>query len=110
MRTVFGRWPFVVLASAAFALLPGCVATGGGYVNDGDYYYGPSGYVYEGWGPTYRVGPPRRGHDDHHDDGHHDAPHGHPPAYHAAPSSRPVPSIPTQSHAPPSRGPGGHKP
>ncbi len=123
MTTVPRRWPLLrlgalVLAVAAFMTLTGCVASAGVYAGDydGEYYYDAPGYVvYDGWGPTYYVGPPRGGHD-HHDD-HHDVGHddhhdthgggGHPghPAYRPAPSSRAVPSIPTQSHPSP-RAPG----
>jgi len=121
MTAILRRWPLLLLggvAVAAFALVsaPGCVASGGAYVAepDGEYYYDAPGYVvYDGWGPTYYVGPPRGGHDhdhhyDHHDD-HHDnhGGGGHPrqPAYRPAPPSHAAPSIPTQSR-PPSRGPG----
>jgi hypothetical protein len=87
------------LAAAALALLSGCVASGG-YAGayDGQYYYQPGGYVYSGWGPGYQVGPPRG--DDHHDHvrpAHVENQSAH-PAYRSAPASRPVPSIPNQSH------------
>jgi hypothetical protein len=56
-------------------------------------YYEPGGYEYGAWGPGYRVAPgwggDRRG--------------GHPPqGYRPAPSSRPVPSIPSHPR-------GGHR-
>jgi len=117
MKTLRQRWPLfllgvLALAAVAFSPLTGCVASGGAYVGDGEYYYDAPGYVvYDGWGPTYRVGPPRDDHDhhdarhdDHHDDHHDDGHQGH-PAYRPAPASRAVPSIPTQSHPPP-RAPG----
>ena len=111
MKTISRHWPLLllgVLAFAAFAFLPlsGCVASGGAYVSDGAYvgdydYYGAPGYVvYEGWGPTYRVGPPRGDHDHHdvHQDDHHDnhgsdGHQGH-TAYRPAPSSRRFPRFP----------------
>ncbi len=117
MKTIVRRWPLLLLgalAAASLALTPltGCVASAGVYAGDydGEYYYDAPGYVvYDGWGPTYHVGPPRGDRDHHDHDDHHDD-HGggnHPghPAYRPAPSSRAVPSIPTQSH-PPSRAPG----
>ena len=106
MKTVLRQWPFILLAAAVFTLLSGCVATTGGY--GGEDYYEPSGYYYNGWGPTYRVGPPRRGdHDDHPGPPHAESHQGH-PAYRPAPPSRAVPSIPTKPRPQP-RGPGEHK-
>jgi hypothetical protein len=119
MKTILRSWPLLLLgvfalAAVAFTPLTGCVASAGVYAGDyeGEYYYDAPGYVvYDGWGPTYHVGPPREDHD--HPGGNHDDHHdthgaggnpGH-PAYRPAPSSRAVPSIPTQSH-PPSRAPG----
>lgn len=120
MKTILRRWPLLLLAVLALALvsftpLAGCVASAGAYVGDydGEYYYDAPGYViYDDWGPTYRVGPPREDHDHHGNrDDHHDGhvPEGHPghPAYRPAPTSRAVPSIPTQPHPhPPPRPPG----
>jgi hypothetical protein len=68
----------------------GCVGTVGfsgdryeaGYV---DGIYEPFGYEYGGWGPDYRVGPPRGG-----DDRGRLGTHG----FQGAPSSRATPSIP----------------
>jgi hypothetical protein len=107
MKTVLRRGrllllAMIALAAIAFTPLTGCVASAGAYAGDGEYYYDAPGYVvYDGWGPNYHVGPPREGHhDDHHDD-HHDSHPAHPPAYRPAPSSRAVPSIPTQSHSAP---------
>ena len=84
-----------VLGLMALLGLMACVATGYdgevgvGYVGG---YYEPYGYDYGGWGPGYRVGPPRggEGHPDHH-------PGGHAPPYRAAAPSRGMPSIPTRS-------------
>jgi hypothetical protein len=110
MTAIRRRWPLLllgafVLAAVAFMSPIGCVASAGVYAGDydGDYYYGAPGYVvYDGWGPTYHVGPPRGDHD-HHDDHHdgHGSGHQAPPAYRPAPPSRAVPSIPTQSHPSP---------
>jgi hypothetical protein len=58
---------FSIIALLAAAALGACVAGGGydgdvgvgvgvGYVGD---YYEPCCYGYGGWGPGYRVGPPR---------------------------------------------------
>ena len=113
MKIILRRWPLFllgvfVLAAIAFIPLIGCVASAGGYVGDYDYYGAPGYVVYDGWGPTYRVGPPREDHDHHdvHHDDHHDS-GGHPghTAYKPAPPSRAVPSIPAQSR-PPARAPG----
>jgi hypothetical protein len=59
---------YVRIAAAgvlAIVMLAACVAAGYdgddggvGYVGG---YYEPYGYVYGGWGPGYRVGPPRGG-------------------------------------------------
>lgn len=115
MKTFLRRGPLLLLgvfalAAIAFTTVTGCVASAGAYVADdgGEYYYGAPGYViYDGWGPTYRVGPPRgdrdhhdRDHDDHHD-GHASGSHQGHPAYRPAPSTRAVPSIPTHSHSSP---------
>jgi hypothetical protein len=116
VKAVVRRWPLLLLgvfllAAIAFVPLTGCVASAGGYVGDYDYYGAPGYVVYDGWGPTYRVGPPREDHDhhdvhhdDHHDDHGSDGHAGH-TAYKPAPPSRSVPSIPTQSR-PPARAPG----
>jgi hypothetical protein len=89
------------LIVASFAALAGCVV-GGGYDGDvgvgvgyGVGFYEPGGYDYGGWGPGYAVGPPRRGFDRGRPDSHpapHPAPH---PAYRPAPTSRPMPSLPS---------------
>jgi hypothetical protein len=67
----------------------GCVGVGfsgdaheAGYV---DGVYEPFGFEYGGWGPDYRVGPPRGG-----DERRAFGTHG----FEAAPHSRPTPSIP----------------
>jgi hypothetical protein len=116
VRAVLRSWPLLLiggfaLAAIAFILPTGCVASAGAYVGDYDYYGAPGYVVYDGWGPTYRVGPPRDDHDHHdvHHDDHHDnhGSDGHAghTAYKPAPPSRAVPSIPTQSR-PPARAPG----
>jgi hypothetical protein len=76
------------------------------YDYDFGYFYGPP-VIYGGWGPGYYVGPPRW-------DGHphgwggypHGAPHGdgHGPAFHPAPPSRPLPSVPSAPRGPGMRG------
>ena len=63
----------------------GCAVTGGGYGYDAQYYQ-PAGYNYGGWGPTYVVAPVRV---EEHGDEHHEERGG----------GRPVPSIPSNSHA-----------
>src|ERR1700733_15459258 len=85
------RWLWSALGGAVIVLLQGCFAGGGGYYDGGGVdvaygadYYEPSGYVYGGWGPGYRVGPPRGGV--------------------RGPGGRAAPSIP---HA--ARGGGGHR-
>lgn len=92
--------------------LAGCAV--GGYGGGGAYYdggadagygvdfYEPYGYAYGGWGRGYHVGPPphRGGFPGErpglHPPGVRPGPHaGRPPAYHPAPSSRSMPSIPS---------------
>lgn len=80
------------------AVAGGCVA-GAGYEGDvgvgyGVGFYEPYGYEYGGWGPGYRVGPPRRGFDRPGRADSHGAPH---PSYRPAPPSRSMPSLPTHS-------------
>jgi hypothetical protein len=56
------RWRVTALCLLALLTIAACVATGYdgdvgvGYVGG---YYEPGGYEYGGWGPGYRVGPPR---------------------------------------------------
>jgi hypothetical protein len=57
-------WRIGILGLFALVTLAACVV--GGYEGDvGVGYvggvYGPGGYDYGGWGPGYRVGPPRGG-------------------------------------------------
>lgn len=100
-------------AAVLGATLSGCVVDGGpGYAYGGDVdvgvgvdYYQPVGVFGGGWGPGYRVGPPRGddGHrrpEDPHRGGPGDAPHGAPGgggthAFRPAPASHPAPSIPS---------------
>ncbi|HWZ62728.1 MAG TPA: hypothetical protein VNX02_06900 [Steroidobacteraceae bacterium] len=57
-------WKVGAVGLLALAGLAGCVAggydgeVGVGYVGG---FYEPGGYEYGGWGPGYRVGPPRGG-------------------------------------------------
>lgn len=79
-------------------LSSGCVLPAGeyGYGSEVGYgldYYEPYGLEFGGWGPDYEVAPYREGE-------HHPAPHAEQPAahaYHAAPPSRSMPSIPSRS-------------
>jgi hypothetical protein len=93
------RLTVIVFAAVAGCVgLAGCVADGGydGGVDVGyDVgFYEPFGYEYGGWGPGYRVGPPRRGFDRGRGDVHGGAPHS---SYRPAAPSRSMPSLPTRS-------------
>jgi hypothetical protein len=96
-------------AAVAMVLLAigaaGCVAAGGGYdTGVGLDYYEPSGGYYGGWGPGYHVGPFRDGrHFDHRVGG---RPVAH--AFHAAPASHSMPSIPSHARGGGRGGGGGH--
>ena len=104
MKIILLRWlalVFVVLTLTV--LLSGCVVTGGGYGYPdgggiGAVYYEPPDVVYGGWGPSYHVAPYRGGdHRDYRptsDRGHESA-----RTYRAAPASRSVPSIASQSRS-----------
>jgi hypothetical protein len=109
---------------ALLGSLGGCVTAGyevsSGYGGGAEFgygvdYYEPYGYDYRGWGRGYPVAPPlrsygyrdREGEHDRGRDRDHDREHGqpqrrpsprlaNPPAYHPAPSGRPMPSIPSQ--------------
>jgi hypothetical protein len=88
MKHMPRTWKVRAVGVLALVTLAACVV-GGGY--DGDVgagyvggVYEPGGYVYGGWGPGYRVGPPRGGV--------------------RGPGGRAAPSIP---HA--ARGGGGHR-
>ncbi len=90
-------------------VLSSCVSTGG-YYDDGGIgavYYEPPDVVYGGWGPSYHVAPYRGGdHRDYRptsDRGHESA-----RTYRAAPASRSVPSIPSQSRSSGSHSGGSH--
>jgi len=57
-------WIFAAVTLFALMTLAACVATGyDGEVGVGYFggIYEPGGYEYGGWGPGYRVGPPRGG-------------------------------------------------
>jgi len=96
--------PRLLMVGVFLIVLAGCVPVEGGYYGyyggapgyDLD-YYGGYGLGYGNWGPTYGVGPffGGRGFDRNHDR----FQHGGPPGAHgfrAAPSSRPIPSIPSE--------------
>jgi len=91
MNIVARRWTLSALGLLLLTALSGCLVsgTGGGYVGA---VYEPSGYIYSGWGPGYRVGPPRGGERR----PERVAPH----AYRAAPRSRHTPSIPIRPPLP----------
>jgi hypothetical protein len=102
--------PIMLLA----ALSLGCVAEGGYYGAAPAYgvdYYGPYGYDYGAWGPSYLVAPYR---DRDHDRGFdrdrrravergREAPH----AFRAAPAGRAVPSVPSVARPAAGGHPGG---
>jgi hypothetical protein len=81
-------------------LLASCAATNGGYASSTDVhigvdYYDPWFGDYGGWGPGYRVGPPRRIMPRPDFDG------GRPPhgaGYRPAPGAHPIPTIPSRPH------------
>ena len=84
------------MLALVLAALGGCAAVGVGYGGPvgSAYiggYYEPYGYPYGGWGPGYRVGPPRGGV--------HRAPPRQRP-YRAAPGNRPTPSLPSRPPRP----------
>jgi hypothetical protein len=97
-RSVRRLMVIVFAAVAGCAAIAGCVADGGydGGVDVGyDVgFYEPFGYEYGGWGPGYRVGPPRRGFDRGRGDVHGGTPHS---SYRPAAPSRSMPSLPTRS-------------
>lgn len=65
MNALFLPRHFINMSIGLFVLAAsGCVAPGGGFnqrTSIGIGYYQPSGFSYGGWGPGYRVGPPRAG-------------------------------------------------
>jgi hypothetical protein len=65
MKALFLPRHIIISSIGLFVLLAsGCVAPGGGHyqrTSIGIGYYQPSGFYYGGWGPGYRVGPPRVG-------------------------------------------------
>jgi hypothetical protein len=88
MKTALRHWrvgAFALLLTGLYAcLVPDAGYAGGVYVN--------TGYDYDGWGPGYRVGPPRGGNE------HRRQMQPAAPAFRPAPRSRPAPSIPTRPH------------
>ncbi len=95
------RWPAITFVIGLFTVfLPGCVVSGDGYGYDGGVgigvdYYEPYGDAYGGWGPGYRVGPYRGGEQRLDRGGGHQLQH----AYHSAPVSHSMPSIPSHSRS-----------
>ena len=91
------RWSalaFVVLTLPI--LLSGCYLGFGGYDDGGGIgaaYYEPYGVDYGGWGPGYRVAPPRGGDHRQASGGSRASAH----AYRSAPASHSMPSIPSHS-------------
>ncbi len=93
-RSLVWACGILLLVVAQACVAPGGVYDEGASVSYGVGFYEPYGYEYGGWGPGYRVGPPRGGErrPDH---------RAHPPAYRPAPSGRPMPSIPNRSRQSP---------
>jgi hypothetical protein len=65
MKRLSRSWKIAAVGLAALLALAGCLV-GGGYGGGVDVgyaggFYEPGGYEYGGWGPGYRVGPPRGG-------------------------------------------------
>jgi hypothetical protein len=96
MTAFFFRWSASVMVVGLLSLpVSGCVVPGGEYgfgPTFGVGYYEPSGVAYGGWGGGYDVGPVRAGQVHEYRGGGRPAPQ----AYHAAPASRPIPSIPSR--------------
>jgi hypothetical protein len=62
MSPMLRNWRLIAAAGLlALVTLAACVATGygGGGIGYVGGYYEPAGYEVGGWGPGYRVGPPR---------------------------------------------------
>ena len=98
---VHGTLVALVMVSGTL-LLPGCVVPDGGRGYDTDVrigvgYYDSGFGDYGGWGPGYRVGPPRQVWPL--PDAHRDRPP-HQGGYRPAPGAHPVPSIPSRPHPP----------
>ncbi|HLY56276.1 MAG TPA: hypothetical protein VKS60_12015 [Stellaceae bacterium] len=95
------RWSAVACAITTVTVIAaGCAATGGGYgdtVYYGADYYEPYGYDYGGWGAGYGVAPYRDG--GYRGGGDHGGGRGGTHAYHAAPASHSMPSIPSGSRS-----------
>jgi len=89
MNTELRRWGLRAFALLLLTMTSACLVSGEGYVGG---VYEPPGYVYGGWGPGYRVGPPPHGGE------YHPQHQSYPRAYRPAPESRRAPSIPTHPH------------
>lgn len=81
------------------AVLSSCVTSGYGYGGYAVDYYEPGNGMYGYWGPAYQVGPYRDG-------GGRRGPITGAHAYHSAPASHSIPSIPSGRE---SNGGGGHR-
>lgn len=100
MKHMPRTWKVRAVGALALTSLAGCVAggydgdVGPGYVGYVGGVYEPGGYEYGGWGPGYRVGPPRGGE------------RGHGGGDHGPGGGRAAPSIP---HAARHGGGGAHR-
>jgi len=83
MKTINSRWVARALGILMATVLYACLVPDGGYVGGA---YVTSGYDYDGWGPGYRVAPPRHG--ERREDSRPSR------AYRPVERSRPAPSIP----------------
>jgi hypothetical protein len=90
--------PYGLAVLSAVVLGAGCVVGGAG--DGGGTRYGIGFYEpfdnYGSWGPGYLVGPPRRYEGEHGREVPDDRPGGLPHAYHPAPASHPIPSLPAE--------------
>ncbi len=92
------RAGFTLLFGLSLFMLASCVVTDGGFPI-GIGYYDPLIGEYGGWGPDYRVGPPRQGASRQEYRGEHSPARG----YRPAPAGHSVPSIPSRGHSESSR-------
>ena len=99
MKILRMHWPMLALVIGLVTVVStACVVTGGGYGYDegvGVGYYEPYGAIYGGWGPEYRVGPSRGGYRGPDHGGAGAAPH----AWHSAPASHAMPSLPSRARS-----------
>jgi len=88
-RSLRSRCLQLILGATALVVAQGCVSDGyGTSVSYGVGFYEPWGYDYGAWGPSYYVGPPRRG-------SWRPPPRpANPPAFRPPPVGRPMPSLP----------------